>query len=360
MDITFLVGNGFDLSLGYKTSYKDFYKFYLKQPNNSEHKQAIAFLKNSIKKDLKKGLKHWSDFESGLGRFTKKYPFECSDYLASYNDAIKCLNTYLSKIRNKKIDFNSITEMQWDEIRKNLCLFYLGPNEQDNTFFNNLKRDEQNHGNQFVFHFVSFNYTNYLDEYIEKIAQKPLETWKNSSGDRKHSVEKKVFHVHGPLSEHPIMGVSKEEQILNPDFLKDEELCTVLIKKRAIEEIGSQRYSTVNNTIEKSRIVCLWGLSIGASDDYWWTNICNWLGSDPNRYLYIFEHTDDPPNPLFVSEEYEKKRKVAYRMLNYSKFTDNEKKSLLKRIYVSFNNETALSMERIIKFNKMNKTAKTT
>ena len=359
MEITFFVGNGFDLSLGYKTSYKDFYEYYLKQTNNTEHKQAITFLKNSIKKDLKKGLKHWSDFESGLGRFTKKYPFDCSDFLASYNDAIVHLNTYLSKMRTKRSDFNSISETQWDEIRENLCFFFRGPNEQDNISFNDLKVDEQLHGNQMAFRFVSFNYTHFLDEFIEKIAQKPLETWKHGSEEKRHFLYKKVIHVHGPLSEHPILGVSKKEQIPNPEFLKNDELCTVLIKNRAIAEIGSQLYSQVNKIIKASSIICLWGLSLGASDEHWWDSINKWLQENANRHVFIFEHTDNPPNPLLVSDEYEKKREVANRLLNYSGFADSEKEKLLTRIHVRFNTETVLAIGKIIKVNKKKKSTKT-
>ena len=36
MKIVYLIGNGFDLNLGLKTSYRDFYKKYIKQKSNSE------------------------------------------------------------------------------------------------------------------------------------------------------------------------------------------------------------------------------------------------------------------------------------------------------------------------------------
>lgn len=343
MDITFLVGNGFDLSLGYKTSYKDFYDYYLEQPNDSNHEKAISHLKKSIKTDIETGAKNWADFEIGLGKFTKEFQAnEADEYAAAYDNAVMHLHSYLSKINKQKKNLDSINENQWDEIRKNLCCFFQEARECDRILFSKMKSEEQSRSTPAKFHFVSFNYTNILDECIDKISQKPLEIWKVNSVELKHLVDKNVFHVHDPLSDYPIVGVSKEEQILNTEFRKNEPLCTILIKPRAIDEIGVQRYNEVKDNIKKSRIICLWGLSIGASDEYWWTIINNWLKEDPNRHLFIFEYTDAPPNRINVSDLYRKRRAVANRLLCYSKFSEEDRRNLIKRIYVIFNTQKVL------------------
>ena len=64
-NMTFVIGNGFDLSLGIQTSYSAFYPCYIASTKN--------MLSTYIEKDLvanridKKHTK-WSDFESAMGR----------------------------------------------------------------------------------------------------------------------------------------------------------------------------------------------------------------------------------------------------------------------------------------------------
>ncbi len=45
MNITFLIGNGFDLNLGLKTRYTDFYKYYMEHnPNNLISKSILGIV----------------------------------------------------------------------------------------------------------------------------------------------------------------------------------------------------------------------------------------------------------------------------------------------------------------------------
>lgn len=60
MNITFLIGNGFDLNLNLNTRYTDFYKYYIKNDPKD-------LLSESIKEDYEM----WSDLEVGLGEFLK-------------------------------------------------------------------------------------------------------------------------------------------------------------------------------------------------------------------------------------------------------------------------------------------------
>ena len=61
--ITFLIGNGFDLNLGLKTRYTDFYPYYCDMPSH-RHRQIARF-----RELLKQTGSHplWADFEKALG-----------------------------------------------------------------------------------------------------------------------------------------------------------------------------------------------------------------------------------------------------------------------------------------------------
>src|SRR6185503_17446565 len=89
--ITFIVGNGLDLSLKLNTSYKAFYEYVKKHklhPNNSIYK-AIE----------KESPEWWADFELGLGRFT---------------------NTIEAVTEKEKIKWSQTLNDELDEIKRDL------------------------------------------------------------------------------------------------------------------------------------------------------------------------------------------------------------------------------------------------
>ena len=61
----YLIGNGFDLNLGLKSSYNDFYGFYKIQESDS---YPVKNFKDNISNNIDK----WSDLELALGEYTKE------------------------------------------------------------------------------------------------------------------------------------------------------------------------------------------------------------------------------------------------------------------------------------------------
>ena len=44
MNITYIIGNGFDINLGLKTSYRDFYEYILAQENNTDSTLSLRLI----------------------------------------------------------------------------------------------------------------------------------------------------------------------------------------------------------------------------------------------------------------------------------------------------------------------------
>jgi hypothetical protein len=88
MDITFLIGNGFDLSVGLKTRYTDFYRYYFDQAESANAPVDV------FKRHIKRNLSTWADAEVALGECTEKYTLEqaqifrecCDDFLSKLSD----------------------------------------------------------------------------------------------------------------------------------------------------------------------------------------------------------------------------------------------------------------------------------
>ena len=66
MEITFLIGNGFDLNLGLKTRYADFLETYI-QATDLDSEAVKRF-----KEDILTAEDLWSDSELAFGRYTSR------------------------------------------------------------------------------------------------------------------------------------------------------------------------------------------------------------------------------------------------------------------------------------------------
>ena len=121
-----------------------------------------------------------------------------------------------------------------------------------------------------------------------------LETIENQIVCRRSSsfVDKigEVQHAHGVLNNSPIMGVNDTSQIANSGLANNSNFTDYIIKpdlngslRMKNDELGSQM-------IAKSSIICVYGMSIGRTDKYWWRRVLSWLSADKLRQLIIFLH----------------------------------------------------------------------
>lgn len=77
MEVTFLIGNGFDLNLGLCTKYTDFYPHYIDDSRFDSDDPAVR----SFKQLLRRGgdYDRWADFEAALGAHTTEPPLNEAD-----------------------------------------------------------------------------------------------------------------------------------------------------------------------------------------------------------------------------------------------------------------------------------------
>lgn len=72
MNIVYLIGNGFDINIGLKTRYKDFYDYYLALDSSGDN-EHVKKLKEHLKETLSTDDKYWSDLEIALGAYTTNF-----------------------------------------------------------------------------------------------------------------------------------------------------------------------------------------------------------------------------------------------------------------------------------------------
>ena len=97
MNITFLIGNGFDINLGLKTRYTDFYPYYLKKKHD-----------DIISKAISDNYDRWVDLELALGQLLRNIaPDQVTEFLDSKALLEQDLAEYLC-VEQQRIDLTRL------------------------------------------------------------------------------------------------------------------------------------------------------------------------------------------------------------------------------------------------------------
>lgn len=91
--------------------------------------------------------------------------------------------------------------------------------------------------------------------------------------------------------------------------------------------------SIVTDSIKKSKIICIFGMSLGETDLTWWEQIAAWLQQDPKNQLVIFNWLSDwnPALPHIFLKNEEDIWKHFFRLTS---FPESEQETFESRIQV--------------------------
>lgn len=307
MNLTFLVGNGFDVGMGLKSKFEDFYK-------SDIFKNEKGIIYDLIKGD---SIYNWSDFELSLGKctseikesqfeefFDSKMRFDINfknymkieeknhSYIKGYQD--KIINNFENVLLNLEVETD-------DDILKNNILYY----DRDTV----------------IIDFIIFNYTEIFTESVYKSLnlynKKMIRCGKNNFSYIKIN---NPIHIHGSLydmNHMNIIGVDREIQILNVQLFDEkfvEKTKPLLIKPYSNKYMGKKITDQCIDIIKNSNIIMIYGMSLGKTDETWWKNIAEWLIDSVNNLLFIFYYDIDFYSKHFYQRGFEKdiyKQKVV-------------------------------------------------
>ena len=284
MYITFLIGNGFDLNLGLKTRYVDFYDYY------KEYASKESVILHWMQEDDDKG--YWSDLEVALGNKVKSIDNgSVKDFFDAHEELDSLLLEYL-EIEENKYNVEVLGKEILTEMIRSLTTISkeLTPEEQqsfENTYKASINEEIQ-------YWFITFNYTGVLDSMIEKMIKENIDlgSHSGSSGQKlKHSIGG-VHHVHGTMTEGIVLGVNDESQINNEFLVKNNMFKDIFLKGRINNQMGQRRTERAEAIIDKSQFICIFGMSLGITDKRWWEKIVNWMLADSNRKLIIYARSE--------------------------------------------------------------------
>ncbi len=309
MRIVFLMGNGFDISLGLKTSYTDFHKYYTR----SFHiEPCIKKLKRAIKEDLE----NWSDFEKAFGIYTKKIA-DPEEFDLLYDDILQEMQKYL-KAETEKFSALSI----------NIPAFINSLTAPD-SFIREKRRIQHLFSIETIdIRIINFNYTQTIDIFAASA--------RHSSLHRGRSIITIAApqHIHGTLDGTMLFGVNDKSQIANTAFQNNDTIASELVKPVFNKKLGYATDDICLATIKEADLICIFGMSIGDTDQYWWTSIGDRIKRS-GCYAILFYWDGKTHLPLeerYKLREEEKIKEMFLEKIGISKDSDSA-----SRIFIGYN-----------------------
>ncbi len=283
MEITILVGNGFDLNLGLKTTYKDFIAYYLNKSSKNENIEQF-------KKDITKNLVSWANAEIKFGEYTSNYKIgEKEKFMGSHDDFIDELAEYLT-FESKKID---ITEDICQKFGDDFQDIYEGFNAEERVNIEEIFNAFAASG--YFYNFLIFNYTLFIDEF-DKSSDIQYQQYNYGHVVRTNKI-KEIRHIHGTILKEMSLGLNDVSQIENIDLFEgDNNDINQLVKQQNNKAFGEFNDKYGHELLERSLIYYVYGMSLGETDKLWWERLGLLLSQNPKRRL-ILHNFSDSGNP---------------------------------------------------------------
>lgn len=328
MNITFLIGNGFDRNLGLATAYSDFVKYY----KETEGKTDIL---KDFRNHIKANEELWSAAEIEIGKYTEEFETgEGAAFSECHNDFCEHLSEYLKK-QEQRIDYDYVAdeiEKAFSELIAVAKPFPTQEREVINQVFASHKAENT------IYNFINYNYTSTLDKCVSQIKnkQKVLGTYRQGSTTYNHAIGT-VQHVHGTVNGQMVFGVNDESQIAKPQIFECEygDLYeSALIKKQANDSYQENTDAKTKTILDGSHIVYIYGMSIGETDKLWWERVCAWLGGNGNRHLIVYRYS--MPNRSLLETSYMiEERKARKEITKFAKLDEKQLAGIERRIHIT-------------------------
>ena len=328
MNITFFIGNGFDINLGLHTAYSSFYPYFIDKARPD----------NMIREWIDGNELYWADLEEKLGKELKKVSKDTLEQF--YEDKEELDGLLLDYLESEQNRYSCDDEERIiKEFSRSMLGFYT---EMSAESIGSIKETmEKYKDEEFTYSYITFNYTNILDKIVGLYndEKRVISSHQGYGSTRKNTIGR-VIHIHGTIDEEMILGVNDESQIIN-DFLREEELFKdTFIKERMNKGIGQRKMEIAADIIKKSGIICVFGMSIGNTDKIWWEKLIDWLLGNTNNKLIIFSRVDNAllnkrlPSRLIRSNE-RIRRKIFEK--GKGEWSESYYPAVKERILISYN-----------------------
>lgn len=322
-----MIGNGFDMGLGMATSFKQFFPVY--RAKSLDKEENIKQLSQSITDDEEA----WSYFEKQLGVYTSEFDEETSvNFKHQVNDFTSEFIAYL-RLQEERLSFDD-EQVISKTISNALTSFYKDGNLPTESYSCISQLFQNNVYDEHRYNFISFNYTDSLQKCLGCLKDNIVATRKLSSSTTKTDRIGIVVNVHGTKDGYPIMGVNDKTQIANKELAENKSFTDRLIKPQLNSRLRMNNEGQAINVLNSSKIICIYGMSLGETDRDWWDRVITWLHNDSSRQLVIFNY-DDKYSTSLPTNWLDKEDGIIEQLTSYNKNKDINVDNLRSRIHIA-------------------------
>jgi len=304
------------MNVGLKTNYKSFYQHYKKIESKSE-------LVKNLKEDISSGITDWSDLELAFGEYTTKLE-DINQFDEVYEDIVDNLGDYLIEEENK-LDINKIDSGKFIHDLGHPENNLTDEDIQELRAYKAAWRSED-----WNINIITLNYT----RVIEKIFENNVSDRSIGTHHRNHIILKNLQHIHGYTDKRTILGVNDISQVAKTDFHENEDILEALIKTKCNR---TQRHNVdrkCETYITEANLICIFGSSLGDTDNYWWQLIGEQLKSDIK--VIIFKKGAEIKE-RFGQKNARTRRAVKKVFFDKTNLSTEEKKTFENNVYVGVN-----------------------
>lgn len=325
MKVVFIIGNGFDICLGLKTQYKDFYNYYLNK-ETPEDKPQVKNLKEHLKKDHsgEDGYKYWSDLEIGMGNYAINFS-SVEDLKEAYYDLNDNMKAYIKEVNNKDLP----SSIKVNKLIDDLSYPYEYLRSKFKIDIRKFLNKWETHS--YETYIISFNYTDTIER-ILKIKDGKMRL--KDSYFQRTNILYPIIHIHGKIDE-PLIGVNDKMQIKNENLRENEEVQECLVKPKLNEMLAHAIDEKAISLIKGATVICIYGHSLGDSDNMWWELVGERLKSDCIVIYFVY----NPKEDVRPQELNNLRRKYKNKLLSKTNLSEEEKIIAFDKIYIALNKD---------------------
>lgn len=317
MKILHILGNGFDLNLGLKTSYKDFYDYY----------QSVDSTKNSINKlktNISNFYKNWSDLELALGKYTEEFK-TIDDFDEVFEDIGEQLARYLVEEENT---FN-VKVINQKKFAENLVKPEIYLPVAESNKIRNYKLNFSN--NTWYVDIVTFNYTRTVDKIIKHIKESDVGNHIANTGK---VILRDLEHIHGYVDNRMVLGVNDISQLKNKAFHGNVDVLEAIVKQDCNLAYGHTIDDKFKRKIKQADFISIFGSSLGDTDNIWWELIGQRI-KEKNIPVLIFTRGEEVISPRIGYKNNRTKRNMRNYFFKKTKLNESEIEKVKDNIYVA-------------------------
>jgi hypothetical protein len=317
MQILYIIGNGFDLNLGLKTSYNDFYEFY----KNVESDNANVI---KLKDNISKTYESWADLELALGDYTQHLEKieEFDDILVNIGQE---LSNYL-KLEELKLDNHEIDQKKFFDYLSFPERLFLPADNEDL-----LEIKKKWAGHHWNLNIYTLNYTSIIEKIFGTKQRNVLLANHTTTATIKLG---EIKHIHGYLDNDMVIGVNDISQIKNESFHENRDVLESIVKSECNRANRSNIDRQFTNKIKSANLICIFGASIGETDNKWWELIGERLKSD--CHLIIFTKGAEIPSRIRHMQA-RAERNLRDLFLNKTSLSEKEMEAVEPKIFIGLN-----------------------